>query len=392
MAGACGGRPGAGFLLIFYSEKGCAMSTWLSLTFLGNPLLNWLMALGWLVLVVGLVAIVQPIAVSWLGALSARTSNRWDDALLSALRGTRLGFVGLVGLYPAVQNLSLPAPSAKWLLGLAAMGLFVQVGLWVSRFLDFWIRLSRERAVAHDPETATGLAAMSFIARLVLWSLVFLLLLDNLGFNVTTLLAGLGVGGIAVGLALQNILGDLFSSLSIVLDKPFQIGHFVVVDNFSGTVENIGLKTTRMRSISGEIVVFSNTDLTKARLRNYKFMQERRIVFAFGVTYDTPADTMEQIPVWVKALIDAQPDARFDRAHFKDFGDSSLNFEVVYWMKTSDFAAYMNTQQAINLGLMRVLAQHGVEFAFPTRTLQLQVAQALPVAVQRAAASGVGNA
>jgi len=368
------------------------MSTWLSLTFLGNPLLNWLMALGWLVLVVGLVAIVQPIAVSWLGALSARTSNRWDDALLSALRGTRLGFVGLVGLYPAVQNLSLPAPSAKWLLGLAAMGLFVQVGLWVSRFLDFWIRLSRERAVAHDPETATGLAAMSFIARLVLWSLVFLLLLDNLGFNVTTLLAGLGVGGIAVGLALQNILGDLFSSLSIVLDKPFQIGHFVVVDNFSGTVENIGLKTTRMRSISGEIVVFSNTDLTKARLRNYKFMQERRIVFAFGVTYDTPADTMEQIPVWVKALIDAQPDARFDRAHFKDFGDSSLNFEVVYWMKTSDFAAYMNTQQAINLGLMRVLAQHGVEFAFPTRTLQLQVAQALPVAVQRAAASGVGNA
>ncbi|WP_079418354.1 mechanosensitive ion channel family protein [Thiomonas intermedia] len=364
------------------------MSAWLSLSFLGNPLQNWLMALGWLLLVVALVAIIQPILTSWLGALSARTTNRWDDALLSAVQGTRLSLVGLVGLYPAVQNLSLPELTTRWLIGLAAVGLFLQVGLWVSRFVDFWIRMSRERAIAHDPETATGLAAMSFIARLVLWSLVFLLLLDNLGFNVTTLLAGLGVGGIAVGLALQNILGDLFSSLSIVLDKPFQIGHFVVVDNFSGTVENIGLKTTRIRSISGEIVVFSNTDLTKARLRNYKFMQERRIVFAFGVTYDTPADTMEQIPVWVKSLIDAQPDARFDRAHFKDFGDSSLNFEVVYWMKSADFTAYMNTQQTLNLGLMRVFAQHDVGFAFPTRTLQFQVEQALPVVLQRGPAPG----
>jgi len=365
------------------------MSAWPSLSLLGNPLQNWLMALGWLLLVVALVAILQPILISWLGALSARTTNRWDDALLSAMQGTRLLLVGLVGLYPAVQNLSLPGLTTRWLIGLAAAALFLQVGLWASRFLDFWIRTSRERAIAHDPETATGLAAMSFIARLVLWSLVFLLLLDNLGFNVTTLLAGLGVGGIAVGLALQNILGDLFSSLSIVLDKPFQIGHFVVVDTFSGTVENIGLKTTRIRSISGEIVVFSNTDLTKARLRNYKFMQERRIVFAFGVTYDTPPDTLEQIPVWVQSLIDAQPGARFDRAHFKDFGDSSLNFEVVYWMKSADFTAYMNTQQAINLGLMRVFAQYDVGFAFPTRTVQLQVEQALPFALQRRPAQGL---
>ncbi|MGA8009897.1 MAG: mechanosensitive ion channel family protein [Thiomonas sp.] len=350
------------------------MTAWLSLPFLGNSLQHWLIALGWLVLVVAVVSIVRPILLSWLTAFSLRTSNRWDDALVNALQGTRLPLAILIGLYPAVQSLTLPAIAAKWLIGLAAVGLFLQIGLWASRFLDFWIRVSRERAIEHDPETATGLAAMSFIARLVLWSLVFLLLLDNLGFNVTTLLAGLGVGGIAVGLALQNILGDLFSSLSIVLDKPFQIGHFVVIDGFSGTVENIGLKTTRIRSISGEIVVFSNTDLTKARLRNYKFMQERRIVFGFGVTYDTPADTMEKIPDMVKAIVDQQPDARFDRAHFKDFGDSSLNFEVVYWMKSSDYTGYMNTQQAINLGLMRECARIGAEFAFPTRTVQLQFA------------------
>lgn len=357
------------------------MTAWLSLTFLDNSLQSWLVALGWLVLVMVVVSVVKPILVSWLSAFSSRTTNRWDDALLNALQGTRLPLAFLIGLYPAVQSLSLPAVATKWLIGVAAVGLFLQIGLWLSRFLDFWIRVSRERASQHDPETATGLAAMSFIARLVLWSLVILLLLDNLGFNVTTLLAGLGVGGIAVGLALQNILGDLFSSLSIVLDKPFQIGHFVVVDNFSGTVENIGLKTTRIRSISGEIVVFSNTDLTKARLRNYKFMQERRIVFPFGVTYDTPADTLEQIPRLVKEVIDQQPDARFDRAHFKDFGDSSLNFEVVYWMKTSDYTAYMDTQQAINLSLMRGCAGLGVEFAFPTRTVQLQLSESLATAL-----------
>jgi len=352
------------------------MSAWLSLPFLNNPLQSWLLALGWLVLIVVLVLVVKPILVSWISALASHTSNHWDDALVDAVQGTRLPLAALIGLYPAVQSLSLPPTVGKWVLGLAAVALFLQIGLWVSRFLDFWIRVSRERAISHDPETATGLAAMSFIARLVLWSLVFLLLLDNLGFNVTTLLAGLGVGGIAVGLALQNILGDLFSSLSIVLDKPFQIGHFVVVDNFSGTVENIGLKTTRIRSIDGEIVVFSNTDLTKARLRNYKLMQERRIVFAFGVTYDTPADTLEHIPALVKTIVDQQANARFDRAHFKDFGDSSLNFEVVYWMKTSDYTAYMDTQQAINLGLVRECARIGAEFAFPTRTVQLQFAQA----------------
>ncbi|MFZ5489483.1 MAG: mechanosensitive ion channel family protein [Thiomonas sp.] len=364
------------------------MSAWLSLPILGNPLQNWLIALGWLVLTVVLVSVVKPVLVSWISALASRTSNHWDDALGNAVQGTRLPLAALVGLYPAVQSLTLPATVSQWLSGLAAVGLFVQIGLWVSRFLDFWIRVSRERAISHDPETATGLAAMSFIARLVLWSLVFLLLLDNLGFNVTTLLAGLGVGGIAVGLALQNILGDLFSSLSIVLDKPFQIGHFVDVDGFTGTVENIGLKTTRIRSLSGEIVVFSNTDLTKARLRNYKFMQERRVVFAFGVTYDTPPDTLAEIPSWVKAVVEQQADVRFDRAHFKDFGDSSLNFEVVYWMTTPDYTAYMDAQQAINLGLMRAFAPHGVEFAFPTRTLQIQLAEALPVTLRESSPAG----
>jgi small-conductance mechanosensitive channel len=348
------------------------MSAWLSLTFLDNSLQSWLIALGCPALVVILVVGVRPLLLPRLGALAARTSNRWDDALVYALRGTYPVLIALMALHPAAQGLTLPDRVDRWVGALGAFGLFFQLGLWGSRFLDYWIRTSRERALTQDPETATGLAAMSFIARLVLWSLVLLLLLDNLGFNITTLLAGLGVGGIAVGLALQNILGDLFSSLSIVLDKPFQIGHFVVVDNFMGTVENIGLKTTRIRSLSGELVVFSNTDLTKARLRNYKHMQERRIVFAFRVSYDTPPEVVQTIPALVRDIVQAQSQARFDRAHFKEFLDYGLGFEVVYRMTTPDYTAYMDTQQEINLGLMRALAERGVAFALPQQTVRLQ--------------------
>jgi len=343
----------------------------------GNRLQDWGLAAVWLIGVALTVRIVRSLLVTRLAALAARTAAHWDDAAVYALRGTRPLLLTLVALYPAVQSLTLPTLLHRWLIGAAAVGLFVQIGLWASRFAAEMIRNSRANAA--DDETVTGLSVMSYLARLLIWSLVLLALLDNLGFNVTALLAGLGVGGIAVGLALQNILGDLFSSLSIVLDKPFQIGHFVVVDNYSGTVENIGLKTTRIRSLSGEMLVFSNTDLTKARLRNFKFMQERRIVFAFGVTYDTPPELLRRLPTEVRDIVQAQPQARFDRTHFKDFGDSSLNFEVVYWMTTPDYTAYMDTQQAINLALLDRCAALGVEFAFPTRTVQLQLSAALPV-------------
>ena len=360
------------------------MSHWTHLMILSNPLSAWLEALAWL-LVVGLgVASAKPVLVRRLRGIAERTPSRWDDAFVQALDGTRGWLLALVALLPAVRALDLPAQPRQWLEGAASVALAVQVGLWTGRFIDKLITQSRESAMRTDPETATGLAAMSFLARLVLWSLLFLLLLDNLGFNVSTLLAGLGVGGIAVGLALQNILGDLFSSLSIVLDKPFQIGHFIVIDGFSGTVENIGLKTTRIRSIGGELLVFSNTDLTKARLRNYRHMQERRISFAFGVGYETPPDVMEQIPARVREAVQKQEQTRFDRAHFKDFGESALNFEVVYWMTTSDYTVYMDTQQAINLELMRTFASLGVGFAFPTRTVQLSADRPIPVSWQGA--------
>jgi small-conductance mechanosensitive channel len=201
--------------------------------------------------------------------------------------------------------------------------------------------------------------------------LVLLSMLDNLGINVTALVASLGIGGIAIALAAQNILGDLFASLTIAIDKPFVIGDFIILGQETGTVEHVGLKTTRLRSLSGEQIILSNNDLLQSRIHNYKRMEERRALFAIGVTYDTPAEKLELIPELIKQAVAAQTDARFDRAHFKSFGAFSLDFETVYYVRKPDYGVFMDVQQAINLQLVRSFADHSIAFAFPTQTLHL---------------------
>lgn len=218
--------------------------------------------------------------------------------------------------------------------------------------------------------------AATFFGRLALWAAVLLLVLDNLGVQVTTLLAGLGIGGVAVALALQSILGDLFASVSILVDKPFEIGDFIIVGDLMGTVEHIGLKSTRVRSLSGEQIIFGNTDLLGSRIRNFKRMYERRVVFSIGVTYDTPYAKVAAIPGWIRALVEAQPDVRFDRAHLAKFGPSSLDYEVVYFVKRADYNLYMDRQQSIHLALLRRFEEEGVAFAFPTQTLHVHQAGA----------------
>jgi small-conductance mechanosensitive channel len=238
--------------------------------------------------------------------------------------------------------------------------------------VTFWIQRSVRKKLDDDAATATSLAALGFVAKVVIWTIIVLLLLDNLGVNVSTLIATLGVGGIAVALAVQNILADLFASLSIIVDRPFVIGDFIIVGDQVGTVEKIGLKTTRVRSLTGEQIIFSNSDLLSSRVRNYRHMYERRIAFTIGVTYQTPAETVALIPSLIEDIISSQSNVRFDRSHFKSFGDFALNFEIVYYVLVSDYAAYMDAQQAINLGIMRAFAERKIEFAYPTQTLFVQ--------------------
>lgn len=354
------------------------------MTFAGNDMMAWLRAGAWVVGAVLLMKILLPLVIRRISKWAAGTTTRWDDALVQALRAIRWFLIALVALHPASNELDLRAATERWMSGIATVAFFLQLALCASAFISGWIVNVREDSLEKDPSTTSALSILSFIGRTVTWAVFLLLMLDNLGFDVNALVAGLGIGGIAIGLALQNILGDLFASLSIVLDKPFQVGDFIVIDDFSGSVENIGLKTTRLRSLSGEVLVFSNGDLTKSRLRNYKLMNERRIVFAFGLTFDTTPEQIEPVIAAVKKAVEAQEQARFDRAHFTGFGASSLDFEVVYWMRVPDYAAYRDVQQAINLDMMRAFASLGVDFAFPTRTLVF--GKQNPVAVSLAGA------
>lgn len=253
----------------------------------------------------------------------------------------------------------------------ATIALLVQVALWANRGIAVWLRHYVQTRRDTDAAGATTVGVLGFIGRLAVWALIVLMILDNLGVDITALVASLGIGGIAVALAVLRILGDIFASLSIALDKPFVIGDFIIVGDVLGTVEHIGLKTTRLRGLSGEQIVFSNADLLASRIRNYRRMNERRVLFRLGVVYQTPAEKLERIPQIVREIIEQTPRTRFDRAHFQGFGESALDFEVVHHVLDRDYNLDMDIQQAINLALLRRLAAEGMEFAYPTRTVHL---------------------
>jgi small-conductance mechanosensitive channel len=218
-----------------------------------------------------------------------------------------------------------------------------------------------------DRAALGSISIIGVIINAVIWALVTLLTLDNLGIDITALVAGLGIGGIAVALAVQNIFGDLFASLSITLDQPFVVGDFLIVGEILGTVESIGIKSTRLRSLDGEQIVMPNSDLLSSRVRNYGRMLERRVAFATTVTYETPIDLLERIPRLIREIVEGQADTRFDRSHFKAHGAASLDFETVYYVRSPDYNRYMDIQQAINLRLHREFAELAIEFAYPTQ-------------------------
>ncbi|HUO84196.1 MAG TPA: mechanosensitive ion channel family protein [Thermoanaerobaculia bacterium] len=344
---------------------------WLEWTLLDNSVRAWLTTLS---IIIGSLLVVGLFKLLFIPRLrrAHQTETPVDDFLYSLTLRTRLFLLLFVIAFFAIRPLSVSLMAVRGLRVLAIIAAFLQIGLWSVTAIEFWLERYRHKRLASDAAAVTTLGAIGFVSKLALWVVLVLLTLDNLGIDVTALIAGLGIGGVAIALATQNILGDLFASLSIVIDKPFIIGDFIVVGEYRGTVEHIGLKSTRIRSLSGEQLVFSNSDLLESRIRNFKRMQERRVVFEFGVVYQTPASALERIPGMVRRLIEEVGETRFDRAHFKGFGDSSLDFEAVYFVLDADFNRYMDTQQTINLGLVRVFEAEGLEFAYPTRTLYLE--------------------
>jgi small-conductance mechanosensitive channel len=338
-------------------------------TFLGNSLMQWAIACGALLASYVLLRLAKRIAGRRLTALASRTETRWDDVISDAINKTKSLFLFVAGVFIASQFLQLPGRTQSFIHNLFVITLLIQAGIWLGVVTLSTLEQYRQRALKKNPAAATTINALGFLSRILIWSVVLLVALDNLGIDVTALVAGLGIGGVAVALSVQNILGDLFASLSIILDKPFVIGDFLIIDEYMGSVEYVGLKTTRVRSLSGEQLILSNSDLLKSRIRNYGRMFERRVVFNIGVTYDTSREKLRRIPDIIREAIRAQDKTRFDRSHFMKYGDYALQFETVYYVLSPDYTQYMDRQQAIYFAIHEAFEREHIEFAYPTQTL-----------------------
>lgn len=345
----------------------------LEIQFYGNALRDWFKAAGILLLVLFVLLVIKRILSRRLVKAFTKTSFEIDDFLIPVVQQTKWFTILALGIYLGTFTLTLPEQIAEWIGTGFEVVLLLQLGFWGMGVVTFYINRKIDEKLDQDHgEDATTLDALGLILRIAVWIVVGLVILDNVGVEVNSLVASLGIGGIAVALAVQNILGDLFASLSIALDKPFVIGDFVVVDDFAGTVDEVGLKSTRIRSLSGEELIFSNADLLSSRIRNYKRLERRRISFKIGVEYSTSLEKLKSIPEMIEKVIQPVENATFDRAHLSEMGDFSLIYEIVYFVELPDYNVYMEIQQEINLGILRRFEEEGIGFAFPTQTLLLE--------------------
>jgi small-conductance mechanosensitive channel len=339
---------------------------------LGNAMARWTMAFA---IALGLylaAMLARMIIVRHVAVIARRTPTRLDDFAMRVLHATYWPVIAVLAVYAGSLTLELPQRVEIIIARIAVISFLIQLALWGDKAVRSWRSVYHDQAgAANDGARRGSMSILCFTMRLVLWVVISLMILDNLGVNITTLVTSLGIGGIAVALAVQNILGDLFASLSIVLDKPFAVGDFVVVGDALGTIEMIGLKTTRMRGLGGEQIIFSNADLLKSRIHNQQRMQTRRVAFVLRVTYQTSEEQLRAIPELVREAVVAEPAAMFERCHLFAYGESSLDFETVYHVNTADYLVHMETQQAIFLAIFGRFARADIEFAQPTRMVRL---------------------
>ena len=339
-------------------------------TFLGNRIMDYLISVFLFLAGFIVIKIFQHFLLKRLKKWAEKTATTLDDFLVGVIQSIFLPLTYFGVFYLSVNTLNLD-PVLKRAIDIAGMAILT---IFAARLVTvlinygfgvYWTK--RDKDVASE----RSLNGILKVIRLIVWGLAIVFLLDNLGFKISAVIAGLGIGGVAVALAAQAILGDLFSYFAILFDRPFEIGDFIIIGEYLGTIEHIGIKTTRIRSLSGEQVVFSNTDLTSSRLRNYKRMGKRRVVFKLGVIYQTSLEQLKTIPGIIENIIKNVKDTTFDRAHFFSYGDFSLVFEVVYYVMSRDYNKYMDIQQEINFAIRKEFDKRGIEFAYPTQTLYL---------------------
>jgi small-conductance mechanosensitive channel len=343
----------------------------LQITILQNRILDYIVFFSTLLIGILIIKIVKIIILHRLKQWAQKTLTTIDDFLIHSIEKKFIPLLYFAVLYLASKGLKV-APVAGKIIDVIGVVLLTIIGV---RFLVLLLTYLLDTHLLKKEEDETkkrNIQRLVPVIKVVIWGIGIVFLLDNLGFKVSTVIAGLGIGGIAVALAAQAVLGDLFSYFSILLDRPFELGDFVIIGDYLGTVEHIGIKTTRLRSLSGEQLVFSNTDLTSSRLKNYKRMEQRRVVFQLGVTYQTSLEQLKEIPSIIRASIENIKDTVFDRAHFFSYGDFSLIYEVVYYVLSRDYNKYMDIQQEINFSIKEKFENLGIEFAYPTQTLFLE--------------------
>lgn len=334
--------------------------------YLDNSLTQWLRALGTAAVVMLVTMLIRRVVRRHYKRMSTTSAVELLEVPLQIASQTTSIFLIAVSVFAGMLTLTLPAVVHRVAEKILIIVTCWQAGLWLTSAALAWLTHRRTASLTHDRAAAGTLGIVAIIVRMVIWSVVLLLTLDNLGVNITTLVAGFGIGGIAVALAVQNVLGDLLASLSITLDKPFVVGDALAVDTFNGTVEQIGLKTTRLRSVDGEQIIMPNADLLKSRVRNYGRMNERRVLFTLSIPYETPRAKLQKIPTMVRDIVSSQAKVRMDRCHLARLGTSAIECEVVYFMLNSDYNLYMDTQQEIILRLVEAFEREELEFAYPT--------------------------
>lgn len=339
----------------------------LNVEFFGARLSVYFTSLGWIILGVFSVWLVNWSVLNRLKKLAEKTETSWDDFIIEIIQRRVIPYLYLLFI-------GLGAKALPW--GQLADQIVDKVLVVMLTYTLIMIGTALIKKIIHDKEIKalhenqkTAFKGLYPALNTLIWIIGIIFLLDNFGLDITAVVTGLGIGGVAVALAAQAILGDLFSYFAILLDRPFELGDFIIIGDIMGTVEHIGLKTTRIRSLSGEQVIFANHDLTSSRVRNYKRMFQRRVVFRFGIIYETPIEKVEMVPGLIRNAIEQQADVRFDRSHFFQFGAYSLDFEAVYFVLDGDYNHYMDVQQAINFALMKLLKQEGIVFAYPTQVI-----------------------
>ena len=339
----------------------------LSIEFLNNQLSDYLLAATILVGSIILIKIVRRLAFRSLKKWAAKTENIYDDAIIRILESNLIPIAYIGSIYLAVSNLTLHPILARVIEVIVVIASTIFAIRLFTASIEYLIKIYWVTYHRDNANIEQSIDALVPAIRVVVWLIGIVFLLDNLGFDISAVIASLGIGGVAIALASQGVLQDLFSYFSILLDRPFELGDFIIVGDYLGTVEYVGIKTTRLKSISGEEIVVANTDLTGSRIRNFKRMRQRRIVFNLGVIYETSSEQLAKIPILIEEIINSTENVRCDRAHFSGYGEYSLDFEVVYFINSNDYNIYMDAQQKINLKIKSEFAKHNIEFAYPTQ-------------------------